>query len=108
MKAVVRELKVTIDDYIDTKSSLNTLDGYLRQIDDVFSKPDQHVTLTRTAVRTSRMGFKVDAAATGPVNDLTVAELSIGDLRGAIAIVRCTRSELPPKENLVAKAEHYL
>jgi hypothetical protein len=29
MKAVERELKVAIDDYIDTKSSLNTLDGYL-------------------------------------------------------------------------------
>ncbi len=109
MKAVERELKQTVGDYIETKSSLATLDGYIGQIDDVFSHPDQHLTLTRTPVRISRMGYKVDNAATGPVNELTLAELSIGEnLRGAIAIVRCPRSELPPKEDLVAKAERYL
>jgi hypothetical protein len=44
-----------------------------------------------------------------PVNDLTLAELSIGEnLRGAIAIVRWPRSELPSKEDLVANAERYL
>jgi hypothetical protein len=55
------------------------------------------------------MGIKVDGAAMGPVNELTLAELSIGDdFRGAIAIVRCPRGELPLKEDLVAKAERYL
>jgi len=109
MKAVERELKETVDDYIETKSSLVTLDGYIGQIDDVFSHPDQHLALTRTPVRISRMGYKVDDAASGPVNELTLAELSIGEnLRGAIAIVRCPRNELPPKEDLVAKAERYL
>ncbi|HKQ24862.1 MAG TPA: hypothetical protein VJT81_10515 [Burkholderiales bacterium] len=109
MKAVERELKETVEDYIETKSSLATLDGYIGQIDDVFSNPDQHLTLTHTPVRISRMGFKVDDASTGPVNDLALAELSLGEnLRGAIAIVRCPRSELPPKEDLVAQAERYL
>jgi hypothetical protein len=109
MKAVERELKETVGDYIETKSSLATLDGYIGQIDDVFSHPDQHLTLTHTPVRISRLGFKVDDASTGPVNDLVLAELSIGeDIRGAIAIARCPRSELPPKEDLVANAERYL
>jgi len=109
MKAVERELKETVGDYIETKSSLATLDGYIGQIDDVFSHADQHVTLTHTPVRISSLGFKVDAAATGPVNALTLAELSLGEnLRGAIALVRCPRSELPPKEDLMANAERYL
>jgi hypothetical protein len=108
-KTLERELKETVEDYIETKSSLATLDGYIGQIDDVFSHPEQHATLTRTPVRISRMGYKVDDAATGPVNEVNLAELSIGEnLRGAIAIVRCLRSELPPKEDLVAKAERYL
>ena len=109
IKEVERELNETVEGYIEAKASLTTLDGYIGQIDDVFSHPEQHVTLTHTPLRLSRMGFKVDAAATGLVNELTLAELSIGDsLKAAIAIVRCPRSDLPPKEDLVAKAERYL
>jgi len=60
-------------------------------------------------LRLSRMGTKVNDASSGPVNELTLAELSIGgDLRIAIAIARCPRSEVPPKEDLIAKAERYL
>jgi membrane-associated HD superfamily phosphohydrolase len=42
-------------------------------------------------------------------SELTLTELSIGDnFRVAIAVVRCPRSELPPKEDLLAKAERFL
>ena len=109
IKAVERELKETVGGYIETKASLATLDGYIKHIDDVFSHPEQHVTLTHTPLRLSRMGVKASDATLGPVNELNLAELSIGDnLRAAIAIVRCPRGELPPKEDLVAKAERYL
>lgn len=55
------------------------------------------------------MGIKVSGASTGPVNELILAELSIGDdLRAAIAIVRCPRNEMPPSEDLIAKAERAL
>lgn len=109
IKAIEGELKETVDGYIEAKSSLATLDGYIKHVDDVFSHPEQHVSLTHTPLRVSRMGIKVDDASMGPVNELALAELSIGEnLRGAIAIVRCPRSELPPKEDLVANAERYL
>ncbi len=109
IKAVERELKETVGGYIEAKTSLATLDGYIKHIDDVFSHPEQHVTLTHTPLRLSRMGVKASDATLGPVNELALAELSIGEnLRAAIAIVRCPRSELPPKEDLVAKAERYL
>jgi hypothetical protein len=109
IKAVERELKQTVDGYIEAKASLATLDGYIARIVEVFSNPEQHVRLTRTPLRLSRMGIKVEDASMGPVNELTLAELAIGDdFRAAIAIVRCPRGELPPKEDLVAKAERYL
>ena len=109
IKSVQRELKQTVDGYIEAKASLATLDGYIKHIDDVFSDPSHHVSLTHTPLRLSRMGIKVEGAAVGPVNELTLAELSIGDdFRGAVAIVRCPRGELPPKEDLLAKAERYL
>jgi len=109
IKAVERELKETVEGYIEAKASLTTLDGYIKHVDEVFTHPENHVTLTHTPLRVSRMGIKVDEATIGPVNELALAELSIGEnLRGAIAIVRCPRSELPAKEDLVAKAERYL
>ncbi len=109
IKAVERELKETVGGYIEAKTSLATLDGYIKHIDDVFSHPEQHVTLTHIPLRLSRMGVKASDATLGPVNELNLAELSIGDnLRAAIAIVRCPRTELPPQEDLVAKAERYL
>ncbi|HTT37491.1 MAG TPA: hypothetical protein VMH32_07465 [Burkholderiales bacterium] len=109
IKAVERELKETVDSYIEAKASLATLDGYIQRIDEVFSHPEQHITLTHTPLRLSRMGIKVDEGSTEAVNELVVPELSIGDgLQAAIAIARCPRSELPPKEDLIAKAERYL
>jgi len=109
IKAVDRELKETVEGYIEAKASLATLDGYIKHIDDVFSHPELHLTLTHTPLRVSRMGIKAEDASAGPVNELALAELVIGEnLRGAIAIVRCPRAELPPKEDLVAKAERYL
>lgn len=109
MKEVEREMKNTVEGYIDAKSSLATLDGYIRQVDEVFSHPDRHLALTHTPLRINRMGFKSDDASSGPVNDLNLVEMSIGEnLQIAIAIVRCPRSELPPREDLLANAERYL
>ncbi len=109
MKALERDLKHTVNGYVEAKASLSTLDGYIKHIDDVFSHPDQHVSLTRTPLRVTQMGIKADADHQGAVNDLTLAELAIGDdFRAAVAIVRCPRSEVPAKEDLVAKAERSL
>ena len=109
IRAVERELKETVEGYIDAKSSLATLDGYIAQIDDVFSHPEQHVTLTQSDMRINRMGIKVDDGTDERHNALTLAELKLGEkLRAVVAFVRCPRSELPPKEDLIANAERYL
>lgn len=109
MQTVERELEQTVDDYIETKGSLATLDGYISHIDAVFSHPEQHVSLTRTPLRISQMGVRVEGEAAGPVNELSLTELTIGaNFRAAIAIVICPRSEMPSKEELIARAEHTL
>ena len=109
MKAAERELKETVEGYIEAKGSLATLEGYIGHIDEVFSHPEQHVSLSRTPLRVSHMGVRVEGDATGPVNELTLAELTIGpDFKAAIAVVRCPRTELPSKESLIAEAERSL
>ena len=107
--ALERELKDTVDDYIETKGSIATIENHLEQIAAVLSKPEEHVTLTHTPLRVSRLGIKVDAASRDAANELTLAELMIGEnFHGVIAIARCPRSEVPPPEDLVAKAARYL
>jgi hypothetical protein len=108
MKAVEKDLKGTVDQYIDTKGSIATLDDYLKRIDEVFSQPEKHLLLSHTPLKLTRMGFKTDDTS-GPVNALDLVELAIGEkLNVVIAIVRCPRNELPPKEDLIAQAERYL
>jgi len=109
MKSIERELKETVEGYIEAKGSLATLEGYIGHIEAVFSHPEHHVCLSRTPLRLSPMGVRVEVEASGPVNELSLAELTIGtDFRAAIAVVRCPRSELPSKESLIAEAERSL
>jgi hypothetical protein len=106
---IERELKKTVDAFIEAKGSLATLDGYIGHIGEVFSHPERYVALTHTALRVDRLGVKVEGEASGPVNDLVLAELSIGtDLHAVIAVARCPRAEMPSRAELIAQAERSL
>lgn len=109
MKALEREMKETVEGYAETRGRLATLEGYIEHIDDVFSHAGQHVALTHAPLRVSRLGVRVDGDAAGAVNELDLAELTVGeDFRAAIAVVRCPRSELVSKAELIAQAERSL
>jgi hypothetical protein len=109
LAALQGELKATADDYQEAKASLATLDSRLEQINAVFNAPADHVNIARTQLRVNRMGYKVAEGAGEPVEPITLTELSIGNgLTVAIAFVRCPRAELPPKEDLVARAAREL
>ena len=103
--AIEKELKATVDDYHDAKASLATLETRIAHIKAIFDAPAEHVSLARTELRVNRMGFKVAGDSGEPVQPLTLSELSIGSgLTVVIAFVRCARSELPPREDLIARA----
>jgi vacuolar-type H+-ATPase subunit I/STV1 len=103
--SIERELKATVDDYHEAKASLATLNSRIDHINAVFSAPADNVSLARTGVRVNRMGYKVAEASGEPASQLTLSELSIGSgLTVVIAFVRCLRAELPPKEDLIARA----
>jgi len=102
------ELKSTVDQYIETKSSLATLNDYIAQMTQVFGEPEQHLGLVREEIRLTRMGMKVAENSTEPANTIALTKLSVGPQTRVIALVRCPRAELPPEEDLVAKAERYL
>jgi hypothetical protein len=108
-KALERELKETVDGYIETKGSLATLDGYMGHIQQVFSAPEQHIGLSHSRLRLSTLGVRLTKDAAGPANELDIVDLSIGpDFRAAIAVARCPRAEMPSKEDLIAQAERLL
>jgi hypothetical protein len=107
--SIERELQATVDDFVEAKTSLATLDIRIEHIKAIFGSPADHVSLARTALRVNRMGYKVAQASGDPASQLTLSELSIGDgLTVVIAFVRCPRAELPAKEDLTARAAREL
>jgi hypothetical protein len=103
--SIERELKATVDDYVEAKASLATLESRIAHINGIFTAPADFVSYTRVALRVNRMGYKVAAGSDEQASDLTLGELSIGDgLKAVIVFVRCPRAELPARESLGARA----
>ena len=107
---VERELKETTEGYLEAKSSLSLLDGYIGHINAVLTNPEQQVGIKRVHMRVNLLGFKVDEPTRDePTNELELTDLYIGDgQRATIALVRIPREELAPKEDLLAQAERFL
>jgi hypothetical protein len=109
IREVERELKETVEGYVEAKSSIATLDGHIEQINAVLTRPAEHVALTHLPLRLTRLGIKVDADSPESAEELALHEISIGEgLRATVEMVRIPRAELPPKEDLIAQAERYL
>lgn len=101
--SIERDLKTTLDDYLETKASAQTLESRLYQIEAIFGAPADYVTLERVALRVSRLGYKVAAGSEEPALALTLHELSLGEgLKAVIALVRCARDEVASAQALAA------
>jgi hypothetical protein len=107
---VERALKDTTEDYLEAKSSLSLLDGYIDHINAVLADSGHQVGMKQVHMRLNMMGFKIDAPTSDePTNELDLTELNIGEgLRATVALVRIPRDELAPKEDLLAQAERFL
>jgi len=102
------ELKTATDQYIESKSALATLDGYFAQIDAVFGRPEEHLQLVREELCLTRMGVRVAAGSEEAANTIAISHVTLGPDQRVIALVTCPRAEMPPEEDLVAKAARYL
>jgi len=104
-----RDLEAVGAEYKEAKASLATLDGYVEQINTVLADPRSQVSLEPVALRVSRTGVKVDATSPEPADDLQLAELALGDgLCATVRLVRVPRSEMPPREDQLARAASML
>ena len=104
-----RALQATVDDYIETKTNVATLDGTLVIINEILSAPEQHLRLARMKRRVNRMGILVAADSSESATDLEFLELALGEgLRAVIAIVHIPRSEMPAKGDRVRDAARHL
>ena len=109
IEALEGEFQQTKADLAANRSTLATLEDYLEQVTDVLTHPEQHIKQVKTPLRLNRMGVKVKGDSDEPVNEITVTEVSVGpNVWRTIAVVQCARTDLPAKEDLLARAERYL
>ncbi len=104
-----RALRATVDDYIETKTNLATLDGTIGIINDILRAPQNHLRLARLHRRANRMGILVPPDSTEAATDLEFLELALGEgLRAIIAMVRIPRSEMPAAADRIKDAARHL
>lgn len=104
-----RALQATVDDYIETKTNLATLDGTIAIINEILGAPERHLRLARVQRRVNRMGVLVAAESPETATNLEFLELALGEgLRAVIAIVHIPRSEMPAKGDRIKDAARHL
>ncbi len=109
VEALERQLEQAKTELTEAKAGLATLDGYLDQVNEVLTQPEQHVKLEMVRLRVNRMGIKIAEDSAEPASELTLARVSVGpDITRVVAAVRCAREDMPPREDLLAQAERYL
>ena len=104
------EAKIARDskELLEIKGKPRSMEHYLEQISDVLLVPEQHLAMSEVRLRVSRLGIKVAAHSSEPAHDLVLNELRLGELCANIVLVKCKRSDIPPKGKLLAGAENYL
>lgn len=99
------ELAATVDDYVEARAGLATLESRLAHVEAVFGAPAAQVGLARVDLRLNRMGYKVAAGSAEPAAQLALSELALGEgLKAVIQFVRCPRTEVPARQTLAERA----
>ena len=102
-------LQATVDEFVDAKASLATLEGTINGIRRILEAPQKQLGLETIDLRLNRMGIRVAPGSSEAATDLKLQELFIGEgLRGVIVFVRCARSDLPPRDDAIRRAERTL
>jgi hypothetical protein len=88
--------------------TLENLDDYIEEVRSVLAHPEEHLGRTTVAFRVNRMGIKLDDGAPEIGSDLSLLELSMGQVRRVITLVRCPRAELLSVEEFLGQVNPYL
>ncbi len=84
--AIEHELATIVEEHMEVKASLATLDYSFEQIKAVLGEPARYLGLNTTALRVSHTGYKLDAGASGPAAELRLNELWIGSNLHAVIV----------------------
>jgi len=83
-------------------------EGTLEQLREVFKQPQCFVRLTTNSLHLTRLGVKLDPAATNG-NRIDIAEVDLGrSNRRVVVLARFPRDELLPSQDFLSNVSHYL
>lgn len=90
-------------------AELGTLGHYIEQVNQVLSRPRDHLWRETVALRLNRMGVSVSPGAMQPADSLSVAEIEVKDtLRVAVSWVSLATTELEPRRDFAANLDRFL
>ena len=79
LQAVNLRLEETERELADASTTLETLDGYLQQVCNVFNHPSRYLRVKPGAVRVNRMGLKSDSSSSRDGAGIVTAAITIGN-----------------------------
>ena len=105
LQALNLRLEDTERKLADASITLGTLDGYLRQVCNVFNHPSRYLRVKPNAVRVNRMGIKSDSATSRDGAEVVSAAITIGNKPQFEGIlVSFPRAEMGEKPGLKFKS----
>ncbi len=109
IEALQSELAGTTAELGKARVALGSLEDYFGVIDSVLSHPADHLRAETRVLRLDRMNRRVDDTAAGPVNQISLTDIRVGEgLVRSVVPVRCRRADLPERVNRLAYGERYL
>jgi hypothetical protein len=93
--SIERRLEETESELRDTAASIQTLEDYLVQINEVMSRPDEHVRIRHGSTWMTPMGFKVTPDVPEDGNEIFYAEIEVGQMANFVGrLVKFPRREI--------------
>jgi hypothetical protein len=109
LQALKLRLEETEHQLADASTTLETLDGYLQQVCNVFNHPSRYLRVKPGTVRVNRMGIKSDSATSRDGSEIVTAAITVGNKPQFESIlVSFPRAEMGESSGLNFKSVDYL
>jgi hypothetical protein len=109
LQALKLRLEETEHQLADASTTLETLDGYLQQVCNVFNHPSRYLRVKPGTVRVNRMGIKSDSATSRDGSEIVTAAITVGNKPQFESIlVSFPRAEMGESSGLNFKSVDFL